>query len=131
MSLARMQGKSQQSLVVCSMPYNLQSRRIECSGSILKSRLSLLYRNMLWSVVLELGAPRAVSLESAGESGVWSLCPREFFWRLDFAVPELFFFSKSSGIPLLYTGNSRYTGYSRYTGQKCPVYRECTKNQLL
>ena len=105
MSLARMQGKSQQSLVVCSMPYNLQSRRIECSGSTLKSRLSLLVwyiygRNMLWSVVLELGAPRAVSLESAGESGVWSLCPREIFWRLDFAVPELFFFSKSSGIPL-------------------------------
>ena len=75
MSLARMQGKSQQSLVVCSMPYNLQSRRIECSGSILKSRLSLLYRNT-YVVVCRLGAWSTQSSESAGESGVcgvWSL----------------------------------------------------------
>ena len=59
---------------------------------------------MLWSVVLELGAPRAVSLESAGESGVWSLesLSQRNFLEAGLCCAGIIFFSKSSGIPLLY-----------------------------
>ena len=90
MSLARMQGKSQQSLVVCSMPYNLQSRRIECSGSILKSRLSLLYRNT-YVVVCRLGAwsTQRASLES-GVS-----VPEKFFGGWTLLCRNYFFFQKA------------------------------------
>lgn len=48
---------------------------------------------MLWSVVLELGAPRAVSLESAGESGV--SVPENFFGGWTLLCRNYFFFQKA------------------------------------